>query len=652
MDIDHRVPSVADDGLQSVKPTKAQEVDLERERIQAMDFANREGSLLKRTPTTKRKSVRFSAKRGQYYPCSDPPVAINTNAGQGQHYSARDEFTREKPAEPLQQQEELLMPVRYSPPSDVESSSGNSTLSDDSWDSIKHDVEQPRAQYTLPGTEFDKPAELIIDTATSNRGHTRNTSSFSRRGARRDSHQFDIYFTPTDYTRSQIFLSSPVPSPGLPPEVGGKEEDVDDGECATPKASMSRPPSAIFVGSEFPSASSPNEKKGREREKVKITAEQLDQLIKGLAKSQLIQRSVRKQYWDSTDLLEDEPTASVNSTSFAALHATAATPFSQSNKSLLQADSHPYANRPLSATPPPILSSGGISLLDPSITGCPVSYISHDTLQEPAPLATGSNTFLPKLPYGTDVQCSLHILPPAPEDLPPCKVLLRAINQVIDRKSGKRGDLLLADVEVTDLFAKAALTEFAEATGTNLDDIILQPPTASSSPEDAVSIVDWCALADEMQSTSDVVHLIDLAVQNFSKLKSETCAMRTLALMSELERIKDQHMDFLILLPTRFHGNGMPANMRMPWVSQRLWNDWYGGTGREGVGYGKAAREFQQGIVEEVARRATGREKFTVGVEWRGREGEQVVHCVPLKGREEQGDAWACFIRGEFDLQG
>jgi len=56
--------------------------------------------------------------------------------------------------------------------------------------------------------------------------------------------------------------------------------------------------------------------------------------------------------------------------------------------------------------------------------------------------------------------------------------------------------------------------------------------------------------------------------------------------------------------------------------------------------------------VGSVARRAVGKEKFTVGVEWQGREGEQVVHCVPLRGRDGLGDAWVCFIRGEFDLQG
>lgn len=148
MDVDHRVSSVVDN-LQNVKSTKAQEVELELERIQAMDFANRESTLLKRTGTTKRKSVRFSAKTGQYRK-SISPAEINTSAGHRRYDSNRDTDTLEPPVQQAHHQEELLMPVRYSPPSDVESGSEHSTLSDDSWNSLKHDNKQPQAQYALP----------------------------------------------------------------------------------------------------------------------------------------------------------------------------------------------------------------------------------------------------------------------------------------------------------------------------------------------------------------------------------------------------------------------------------------------------------------------------------------------------------------------
>ncbi|CZT20137.1 uncharacterized protein RCC_05994 [Ramularia collo-cygni] len=632
MDDEHRDLSTA--GLQSAKPTKAQKAELELERIQAMDFASRENSLLKRTSGTKRKSVRFSTTIGRHRSTSPVAFSVPSIVTGNQNVDSTHNSNRSQPADQLQHGE-LLMPVRYSPPSGSESE--NSTISNDSWDSIQHDAKRSDVQYALPEgnvTAISKMADLTVDT-DSHRGHTRNTSSFSKRG-RRDSHQFDIYFTPTDYTRSQIFLSSPVASPELPPE---KAED----ECLTPKASMSRPPSAIFFGSD----STPSLRDEVKREKLSITPGQHDQLIIALAKSQLIQRHVRKQWWNSDDIPEDESTFSASLTSLTASN-TVSTTHSRPNGNYLadhrsrHPQDHPYAKRPLPSPPVPF---GGIALLDSRIHGSPVRYTSGDYRQGSQVVGIGSCTFL-NLPYGTDVECTLRIEPASPFN-DNCKVMLQAANQVVDRKTSKRAYLLAADVDVTDLFAKAALTELAEATGMTYDDIIIQKPPPVSSSEDTNSI-DWCALADEMQNTADSVHLIDTAVQAFATLKPENCAMRTLALMSELERIKDQHVDFLIIVPTKFHDNGMPSNMRMPWVSQRLYNDWYGG--KDGPGFTQTARAFQEGIVGHVARRAIGRKKFTVAVGWKGE--DQVVHCVPLRAKGEgEGAAWVCFLRGEFDLQ-
>lgn len=88
--------------------------------------------------------------------------------------------------------------------------------------------------------------------------------------------------------------------------------------------------------------------------------------------------------------------------------------------------------------------------------------------------------------------------------------------------------------------------------------------------------------------------------------------------------------------------------MRLPWVSQRLYQDWY--EKGDGVGHSAAAREFQEGIVAAVARGAVKGEGFTMSVKWDG-EGV-VVRCVPLsEGRGEgKGDLWACFVRGMFDV--
>lgn len=627
---DYRIASVADS--QSVKPTKALGVGLELERIQAMDFASRENSLLKRIPATNRKSVRFTASTESNRSTSPTRISIlSTDADHQKHDFIRDRNTP-TPAEPSQQTE-LLMPVSYSPPSEGESGSEHSTLSDDSWDSLSHSAGF-ETQYAIPENDAGrtKSVDLTVDTNAS-RKHTRNTSSISRRG-RRDSHQFEIYFTPTDYTRSQIFLSSPVGSPELPLQ---EPED----ECLTPKASLSRPPSAIFIGSE---STTPSPESGT-KEQLVITSSQLDQLIQALARSQLIQRHVRKQWWDSTDIPDDESMFSASSASLSESNLVS-TIYSRPNETFLrngdrdQNFNHPYAKRALPVPPVPF---GGIALLDSKIHGSPVRYTSRNYRQGSKILGIGSYTSL-NIPYGTDVECTLRVEPTSPFNNK-CKVMLQAVNQAVDRKTSKRAYLLAADVDVTDLFAKAALTELAEATGKTCDDIIVEKPLNMTPDE---SSIDWCALADEMQNTADTALVIDSAVQNFSALKSETCAMRTLALMSELERIKDQHMDFLIIVPTRFHANGMPSNMRMPWVSQRLYNDWYGT--KDGPGFSQTAKDFQQSIVANVAKRAMAKERFTVSIAWK--EDQQVVHCVPLMDRVQgEGAAWACFIRGEFDLQ-
>lgn len=140
--------------------------------------------------------------------------------------------------------------------------------------------------------------------------------------------------------------------------------------------------------------------------------------------------------------------------------------------------------------------------------------------------------------------------------------------------------------------------------------------------------------------------------------------MRTLALMSELDRLRDSYQDFVVVVPTRWHANGGGvAKMKIPWVSGRLFGDWYAlkkpgviGEVEEGrVGFSRTGKGFLEGIVGKVAKRAREGVRFTCGVEWGVGGEEQVVCCVPLRGGEENGGggagAWVCFIRGEFDLQ-
>jgi hypothetical protein len=613
--------------------------------IAAVDFAVQPKAILKRN-TVVRRSVRFAEAPPTIVSQKASPVPLTRR-------EAWDDPILTSRATPPADGMELLMPLRYSPPSDSDS---GSTVSETSQESghVKEQVRALETQYALPALNMatlDRPkpnGDSGIFANAPSPGHKRNASSLSSRRGRKEA-AFELFFSPIDATKSQVFLSSPT----LPPsetenKESSDEEDIED-DCATPRPFLSRPPSAIFVGSHT---------RPKPKITVDITAEQLDDLIVALAKSQLIQRHVRKHWWDEEDIPDDDTVYSLNSFSTASL-AMPAPLFSLPNVNISplersESSPSPPPSRPLPSPPSKSSTpSTNIALTDPKIHGSPIRYISRNYRLNNTPLRIGNATFL-NVPHDTDVDCTLRVeRPSSPNGSARCKILLQAVNQTVEKSTGKQIYLLAVDIDVTDIFLRATLAELASSAGVEVGDICL--PSATSRPESYATAgsstsVDWLALADNLLSTSESDAIVSQALTHISALTPDSCSMQTLALMSALERLKDQHSDFMLIVPSvATHSNGVPAGMRVPWLSQRLRRDWYGEE-KDGK-FDDLRNGFVAGVVESVTKRTAKGEggRFETRVRWG--EDELVVGVVRLGG-EGTKSIWVGFVRGEFDLLG
>ncbi|EME46351.1 hypothetical protein DOTSEDRAFT_70372 [Dothistroma septosporum NZE10] len=136
---------------------------------------------------------------------------------------------------------------------------------------------------------------------------------------------------------------------------------------------------------------------------------------------------------------------------------------------------------------------------------------------------------------------------------------------------------------------------------------------------------------------------METIIPRFTSLSRDTATPQTIGLLDELERIKDKHSDFVILEPTSFHANGMPASIRLPWVSQRLYHDWY--ESEECHGNTTAAEAFKQALISKVAKNTLAGGDFRCELKWS--EETLSMRCMPLSATSgETIDAWACFVEG------
>lgn len=606
-------------------------------------MGNVNNNLQARRNSEKRKSVRFTPST-KFADSSKLEESIDTNiftqSEHGSHGSISSfDFAASVPQVKVAREAsvQLLTPAVYAPPQDGANLVLPATTYSASPVNVKRRVEEIEA---LPDHIANTQLELHIDTEETS--HKRSPSSSSTSSGRLRE-RGDIYFTPVDVTRSQIFLSSPVGSPTTDPDSPTLPQYNDeDDQCPTPKASKAPLQRQSFA------LKSPRRRV--KNDAIKVTPEQLDKLVVALAESRMLQKRVQGGGWDIDDVPDDASIISSFSQVSLPTLTSASTLYSQQNDNFVTERSENRNKQPTTDEELVLkhLSSlnarktfgpfgGGVALCDSKVHGAPIRYVSNDYKFNGGVLRFGSSTYL-SVPYGADVESSLRIETP-PHHVPGKRVVIQCKTQVVDRKSGKQVYALMGEEDVTEHFVKAAIAELAKDAKKSPGDIIVSRPSPVSSPE-----VDFLDLLDDLLIGEDTEISIENAITSFKQLDASIATMQTLILMSELDRVNKNHRDFLILRPTTFHENGRPSNMRVPWVSQQLHTDWYA---KDGPGYTQAAKDFQECIVANVAKHATATRPFTFAAYWK--DVKEYIRCVPLSA-EGHCDAWACFVHGEFAI--
>ena len=448
-------------------------------------------------------------------------------------------------------------------------------------------------------------------------------------------HVPEIYFSPMDIGVSTSDLFSPAPSPT-------QTSKLREGSIVTP----------INTKLDTPGGG----KSETNKEQYTLTEAQMDQLVVAFTRCPLVQRHVHRQWWDWDDMPDNITVSDISTittpslTSASTLYSLPNEPFLEEHTPVIQmysgfecnSESHTGAQATAELSATSNLEYSGVILSDPKIHGSPIRYASKKYQLGTNTLKVGHCSFL-NIPYGATAECVLRVEPPSRFN-PRCRVVLQVVNQMVERKSGVKGNLVTVEFDMTQSFTEATLVELAAATGTSVNEIeIVSSPQQreSDKPEEEV---DWIALADELQSRSEVADAIDNAIFAFTRLNDETSSQQTLNLLASLDHIKDQYADFLILRPRDFHDNGMPVAIGVPWISQRLYHRWSEDT--RSAQYTDLARDFRVRLVVEVAKQANSQEKIVTELPW-GHGMQKVVECVPLFGYGEgRPEVWVCVLQG------
>ncbi|KAI7057569.1 hypothetical protein KC327_g16433 [Hortaea werneckii] len=538
-----------------------------------------------------------------------------------------------------------------------------------------------RPAATLPAKHTDRIARTTgvgalarIDTSGTlpsipsiNVNDTSGLSRSASKASRRNSQVAEFYFSPIQ-VNSRIGFSDPIPSPQDDKDDGDDEDD----EVLTPTQARYDEQVQADKGpqNDHPMLPSPRScRSGRpERSgpKIILTAAQVDRLVKALAESPLLTCHVKRQWWDESS--EDDRSVSEGTPSLSSGSGSGSTAlYSQENKAFLSEPrspstsqaileeefaqnfpDHPKAKHPAQHAAAAVRTTkfGGIALVDPKVHGTPIRFVTEGYRLGANVLQVGACTFM-NIPYGTTVQSNLRVEPPSNVS-GNARVMLQVVNQVLERKTGKKTYLLVAELDVTESMTKAALTELAAAAEIPLPLIQIATPTE----KDRDSEIDWCALADEFEVSCQVASIVELAAGFFPKLTAETCSMQTLTLMSELERIKTQHQDFFILKPTGYHRNGMFSGVNVPSTSQHLDLTLFDSDPNRGVSgeADKAARALRDRVVSAVAEGCAKGKPFNTRVWW----GDQMrqVRCVPLleSAVDDMPALWIAFLSGQYSF--
>lgn len=575
-----------------------------------------------------------------------PPTPLNTvrvRASRSSNVlSAADKITIKTDIPPVVSEDKILtLPATVYTPTTPRAKSNSTTLAFTTGETASVPVlETPRKgrdsavvdkrisqyyEYITP------PVSLDLGRSGSRRERKASHTPTSSAGS-------DIYFSPIDATNSQVFLSSPQPSPPITPSdrppqdtpVASYEDGlVEKAASLAIEPSKARQPEMVEsagIGASIQDG------------KMTLTLAHVDRVTLALAQAPLVQLRVRGSHFDTITQAVTSKTSGI-------------------------AEDEDSNTTPTALpTPPPSEASvcdefGGIALIDTNVEGAPVTLASTDAF------TPGKCTHL-SLPYGLSTTSRLRIEPALISNAE-SKIILQSLFVTLDRKTNARDLTLLAETDVTPSFARAALTELAEAHNLTLDDLEIRTPIAPCSPDESI---DWCNLDEEdavAPVTSPVTNVLDEITSSFaSTLSAETCTMQTLTLLSELARLQTAHRTFLILQPTRFDAQGGLAAVKIPLISTALRQrfEQMGGNPSSGsstgsdsaiwtpsVNGGSKGRAFREAIIAAVGPRFKFGEEFETFVVLEGGKVRVRARCVPLAAGEVI-EKWVCFLGGEYDV--
>lgn len=407
----------------------------------------------------------------------------------------------------------------------------------------------------------------------------------------------DIYFSPIDATKNSVFLSSPQPTPPVTPAA----ESDSKGEISEKlKALTLQEPLVVDMATP---------KRGSNKRKVSLTLAQVDRLTTALAATPLVQKHVRRAYFDElpSDMSHESATSTTSSSNLEGQHPA------------------PTANLLISEDP------NTLALIDTTISGCPVIQSSASSLPP------GHCTHL-AIPYGVSHTSKLRISPPESTIAPESRITLQTLHSGCDRKTGAKSLTLLVETDLTHQFQYAALAEFARGQACTLDDVeILTPVPATPSPEAASSpSIDWANLDGAEEPAAPC----SAAKATLPTLTSKTCTPETRSLLTLLSAHQTAHSTFMLLRPSRFDASGLLIGVKIPLVSGEMRVKFAAMDGKEAF----SGRKLREAVIATV----TGVSEFAAGGEFETAVGDGVkVRCVPVwecgVGGAE-GEGWVCVL--------
>ncbi len=429
----------------------------------------------------------------------------------------------------------------------------------------------------------------------------------------------EIYFSPLTLKGSQVELSDPLPTPELTPTQAS---------YATVEAAWRAATTEEHVAT---ACSSP-------RRKYWLRAQDLDRLVVALANAPMMQRHVEKATRDpGRGNVRDGPS----------LFSARSSLRDVSPPKTERAATSRSPSNPADLTRATQATFAGIAIVEPKVDSPALRFWSHHHIKNGKLMHVGKERYL-NVPYdeASKANCRLRVETVAiRSERSTVSVFMQLVSPVLVRKTGKVIYTMITEFDVTESFRKAAFIELVGQAGCNPEDMVLEAKTTQTHSSPSSVSIDWCTIADDLQSSSDIASIVDTAVETMAHLGPETCAMQTLTLMSELERIRRKHQDFVIVRAHERYENGVPSRMSVPWLSEHL--DVKGNhTPRLPS---QATATFRLHIIDITVKRSMQSEPFAATVPLAGE--EKSVHFVPiLDGESENNVGWVCFLRDINDV--